>query len=402
MNVYRSFRQRVWRPPRAHGEVQPEREVTFLELFYDLVYVVVIANLAAELAHDISWRGVADFAVFFGMIWIAWVSGSMLHDLHGRNDVRTRTYLFIQMALIALLAVYAGGHDEEISGFAVVYTILFALFGWQWFEVRRQDTEEFASLTTRYLFVIALTVAVMTISVFLVEDVQLAIWAVMVGLWILIFYFGMTSTTRHAGPVRFVGASTVERFGLFTIIVLGEVVVVVVEGLAESTRDFETMATGILALIIGFGLWWNYFDATGRRLPRNDEHSIPVWLVAQFPLTMAIAAAGASMVTLIEHGSDSHAPENTTWLLVGSVSLGLAALSVLIRTLEQFDQYRSVLNPVSIFSFVVALAILPIGLWQPAPVYLALILVVALSLTWNFGVIRWLQHPESGDDPLEF
>ena len=100
------FRRYFWKPPRAHGEVIEDRSVSFLELFYDLVYVVVIARAAHTLAEHVSWRGVADFAVVFGLIWIAWLNGTMYHDLHGRQDGRTRTFVFIQMALLALLAVF--------------------------------------------------------------------------------------------------------------------------------------------------------------------------------------------------------------------------------------------------------------------------------------------------------
>ena len=64
--------------------------------------------------------------------------------------------------------------------------------------------------------------------------------------------------------------SLVERFGLFTIIVLGEVVVGVVDGLAAVGPDALSIATGLIAMVVGFGFWWIYFDLVGRRLPRND------------------------------------------------------------------------------------------------------------------------------------
>ena len=61
--------------------------------------------------------------------------------------------------------------------------------------------------------------------------------------------------------------SLVERFGLFTIIVLGEVVFGVVNGLSLAEQDLETIATGMIALAVGFGLWCIYFDLVGGRLP---------------------------------------------------------------------------------------------------------------------------------------
>ncbi len=401
-HVLRSFKRRLWQPPRAHGEVEEDRQVTFLELFYDLVYVVVIATLASQLAHDITWRAFAEFVVFFGLIWIAWLNGSMFHDLHGRNDVRTRTFTFIQMGLIGLLAVYANDHTEEVSGFAIVYALLFALFGWLWWGVRRQDEEVYRAVTTRYLGFILATAGAVVASTFVGEDGQLVIYAVVVIGWIGVVVFTTGASSALMGDLRTINESTVERFGLFTIIVLGEVVVGVVEGLIESTRDASTMATGMLALVIGFGLWWNYFDTTGRRLPRNSTRSMQVWVVAQLPLTMAIAAAGASMVSLIEHGSDSHSPEGTAWLLVASVSIGLTALALVGRTLLIFDQFRSVYHPGSIFMLIVAAALPLLALWNPAPVVLTSLLVVALMAVWLFPVTRWLASEESGEDPLRF
>ena len=91
---------------RAHSEIIAGRTVSFLELFYDLVYVAVIAQAAQHLADHVSARGVDEFAVVFAMIWIAWVNGSIYLDLHGREDGRTRNIVFIQMGILVLLAVF--------------------------------------------------------------------------------------------------------------------------------------------------------------------------------------------------------------------------------------------------------------------------------------------------------
>ena len=103
----------VWfrTPPRRHGEVWYEREVSFLELFYDLVYVVLIGRTTHHLAVHVDGRGVAEFAVVFGLIWLAWFNGTLWHELHGREDGRSRNYIFLQMGLLALLAVFAGEAD---------------------------------------------------------------------------------------------------------------------------------------------------------------------------------------------------------------------------------------------------------------------------------------------------
>ena len=99
----------VWfRTPPRHGEVRYGREVSFLELFYDLVYVVLIGRTTHHLAEHVDGRSIVEFAVVFGLIWLAWLHGTLWHELHGREDGRSRNYIFLQMGLLALLAVFAG------------------------------------------------------------------------------------------------------------------------------------------------------------------------------------------------------------------------------------------------------------------------------------------------------
>lgn len=71
------FRARFWQPPRAHGETIEDRSVSFLELFYDLVYVVVVAQAAHALAHNVTWQGAVDFGAIFGLIWLGWLNGTL-------------------------------------------------------------------------------------------------------------------------------------------------------------------------------------------------------------------------------------------------------------------------------------------------------------------------------------
>jgi low temperature requirement protein LtrA len=71
-----------------------------LELFYDLVYVVLIAQLSHALAGHISLAGLAGFAFLFIIVWWAWLNGTTYHDLHGNNDIRTRVFTFTQMLCV--------------------------------------------------------------------------------------------------------------------------------------------------------------------------------------------------------------------------------------------------------------------------------------------------------------
>ena len=128
------FKRWFWRPPRPHGETIAGRTVSFLELFYDLVYVAVIVQAAHHLAEHVTVRGVAEFAVVFALIWIAWVNGSLYLELHGREDGRTRSVVFVQMGILVLLAVFtAEAAGDSGRGFALVYAAFLAVLTWLWY-----------------------------------------------------------------------------------------------------------------------------------------------------------------------------------------------------------------------------------------------------------------------------
>src|SRR5438874_7117834 len=107
------FKQWFSRPPRPHGATRFDRRVSFLELFYDLVYVAVIGQASHQLAEHISVRGAVEFAIIFGLIWFAWINGSLYVELHGGEDGRTRNIVFVQMGILALLAVFTAGAADQ-------------------------------------------------------------------------------------------------------------------------------------------------------------------------------------------------------------------------------------------------------------------------------------------------
>ena len=395
--MLRDFRRRFWQPPRAHGDVVEDRTVSFLELFHDLVYVVVIAAAASTVAHDITPRSVAEFGVVFGLIWLAWINGTFLHDLHGRNDVRTRFYTFAQMLLIVLLAVYvgdaAGGGGQ---GFALVYSAYLALLTWLWYTVRRRDDERFMDITRQWLIAMVVSFAVVLGSTLLAPEWRMVVWALLVVMWLAtMIWLGSSTEMLEEEGMLSSSDSLIERFGLFVIIVLGEVVVGVVDGLSNAERDAETIATGVFALIIGFGLWWNYFDLTARRLPRADPGGAPIWLTAHFPLTLSIAVAGAAMVSVIEHAADDRTLDATAWLLAGSVALGLVSLAVVVRTLQDWERLNAVYRPTSILMLGAAGVALLIGAWRPAPLGFVIALGATYFAVWVLAGARWLGTDEA-------
>ncbi len=385
----RSFRDWFWRPPRAHGEIEAERRVSFLELFSDLVYVVVISQAARELASSVSVRGYLEFLVVFGVIWVAWANGTLYYELHGREDGRTRTFVFIQMAILALLAVFTGGAAGETgTAFAVVYMAFLGVMTWLWYAVRRQDRPEYMAATARYITAMVVSLLVFAASAVLPTDARLVVWAGFTVGWLaLMLLFGRN--TRRGSVTGIVPTDAmVERFDLLVIIVLGEVVVGVVNGLSGADHDPVTLATGLLALMVGFGLWWIFFDVGGRRRPRLDGIAVNAWMEAHLPIAVAIVGAGAAMVGLIEHAHDPQTPAAIAWLLSGSVALALVALGLMTRTLADYRRHAAIYGPLAVVMVAAAGVALLVGWWRPTPWLLTLLLAAILAAIWLFAVVR--------------
>jgi len=401
------FKRWLTAPPRPHGAILKDRTVSNLELFYDLVYVAVISQASHHLTEHISPQGFAEFAIVFGMIWFAWFNGSLYIELHGREDGRTRLSVFVQMGVLALLAVFtAEAPGATGSQFALVYAAFLALLGWHWWSVRELDRierPEFLRITAVYVTGMALSTVVVGATAVLPDAWRLPIWATFLAGWIGF----MAAGSRSQGP-QIEGIqptdSLVERFGLFTIIVLGEVILGVVTGLTEARPDPLTIATGSLAMVIGFGFWWIYFDVVGRRLPRGGRGEIWTWMLSHFPIQLSIVAAGAGIVNLIEHAHDPTTPPEIALLMGGAVAIGLLALILTERSLEDAVRLEEVYRPLAAVLAVGALIAILAGWLAPAPWVLAALLVAILTVLWFFVVARMIRAGVWGEpvsDPGE-
>ena len=381
------FRTWFWRPPRAHGDVIRDRVVSPVELLYDLAYVIVISQAAHAVAVDISIQRVLEFTVVFTMIWLAWVNGSLYLELHGRDDGRTRSFVFVQIGLLVLLAVFtANAATTDSAPFAITYAIFLGVSTWLWQSVRGQDTPEFQSITRRYvLAMLASTIAVL-VSAFLPPELRLVIWAITSAAFI--GFFAGLGFTRMFGRGVVPTHSMAERFGLFTIIVLGEVIFGVVDGVSHAERDAITIATGMIALGIGLGFWWVYFDIIGNRIPRHTSRSLVGWILLHLPITLSIAAAGAAMVGLIEHAHETQTPPSIAWLISGSVAVAMLSTIAAAWTLELFDRLEFVFRRLLVAIAAAAAIALVVGYIAPAPWMLAALLGVILLITWLLAV-RW-------------
>jgi low temperature requirement protein LtrA len=391
MRTASDFRRWFWARPRAHGDVIEGRRVSPIELLYDLVYVAVISQSTHGLGTDLSLRGLFDFVVVFSLVWIGWVNGTLYMELHGRQDGRTRSYVFIQMAILSLLAVFtANAAGTSGAQFALTYVAFLVVVGWLYFTVSKVDEGEQARVTKTYALFLFASAGVIFVSAFLPADYRLYVWAVFDILWVVgMLALGMRPRSYAIGiaPTE----SLVERLDTFTLIVLGEVVVGVVTGLTVATQDAVTIATGILALIIGLGFWWIYFDVVGGRRARMRGGAVSVWILGRLPITMAIAGAGAAMVGLVEHAALSVTPQETAWLLSGAVAVVLLFVIVVALSVIDDERTRWIYRPLLIALAVGAAASVAIGFLPFPPWALAVALNALLLGLWIIAALRFMK-----------
>ncbi|MDV9172828.1 low temperature requirement protein A [Streptomyces sp. W16] len=389
------LRRQLWRPPRPHGEQPRERVVGPLELFYDLVVVVLVAQAAHHLSGELDWHGLGLFAAVFALVWIGWFNGSLHHELHGHEDARGRSMFLLQiLVLVPLGAFIPEAGDARGAAFAVDAGVLFAVLAVLWLLASRSDTPEFRRPSILFVTGTAACAVVLAASAALPADARVLTWGVLA----VVYLAGFVFVIARAIPAEVVALSVTdaiaERFGLFIIIVLGENVTGVVDGLAHEPTNALTLAVGLVAVVVGFGGWWTYFDFAGHRLPRPTRASALQWMMIHLPLTAAVAAMGAAMVGLVEHAHDSRTPAATAWVLCGGTAVVLCATMVVAASLRAWNENLELYRPLARTCVAMAVLCLGVGAARPAPLVLGLLLVLLLGIPWGYAVANRVAHAE--------
>src|SRR5918994_1026127 len=99
------------RPPELNTDA--ERSASRLELFFDLAFVLVVAELAIALREDVTWHGEALFAGLFTLVWWSWVSSTLYANRFDHDDVVYRLLKLLSMAAVIGLAASASEATGE-------------------------------------------------------------------------------------------------------------------------------------------------------------------------------------------------------------------------------------------------------------------------------------------------
>ena len=393
-------RRALWQPPRPHGEQPTERTVGPLELFYDLAVVVLVAQAAHRLAGHLTWPGFGQFAAVFTLVWIAWANGSLHHELHGHEDARARSTFLLQILLLAAMGAFIPQADgSRGSAFAIAAAVLFSVLAVLWLLAGRGDRPEYRRPSRLYVGGTVACAVLLAASAVLPASARVQAWGVLDALYLIGFATLLLTTDQPQAPGLTVTEALTERFGAFIIIVLGETLTGVVTGLASRPISALTMAVGLVAVVVGFGAWWTYFDFAGQRQPRPEPAPSGSWIVGHLPLTAAVAAMGAAMVSLVDHAHEGRTPAATAWVLCAGAAAVLCATMLLAATLPDWTRDRHLYRPLAGICAAAAAACLGLGAARPAPLLLVLALVVLLGIPWGFAVARRLSGAAGGSDP---
>jgi low temperature requirement protein LtrA len=394
------LRRSLWQPPRPHGEQPHERVVGPLELFYDLAVVVLVAEAARQLAGHLTWRGLGEFAVVFTLVWIAWLNGSLHHELHGHDDARARSTFLLQILVLAAMGAFipqAGG--ARGAAFAIAAAVLFAVLTVLWLLAARGDRPEYRRPSRRFVTGTAACAVLLAGTALLPATARMPAWGVLDAAYLAGFAAVVLTAGRAQTAALTVTDALTERFGAFIIIVLGETLTGVVTGLAGAPVSGLTLSVGLVAVVVGFGAWWTYFDFAGNRHPRPRQTATMQWLLSHLPLTAAIAAMGAAMVSLTDHAHDGRSPAGTAWVLCGGAAAVLCATMLVSATLQAARRERRLYQPLARTCGAVAVACLGVGAARPAPLLLGLALVLLLAIPWGLAVAHRLAS--AADSPAD-
>lgn len=291
----------------ARSREEEHRSATPLELFFDLCFVVAVAQAGIALVHALAeWHvghGVTGYLMVFFAIWWAWMNFTWFASAYDTDDVPYRVVTLVQIAGVLVLSagVTRAFEDHDFSVVWLGYVVMRVGLVSQWLRVVRTATGGERRAAGRYAAGVTACQIGWLGLLFLPSGVvpwlflTMAVCELLVPVWAERAY----GTAWHPHHIA-------ERFGLFTIIVLGESIAAATIAVKSALDEHEAVgelvpiATGGLLLV--FSAWWIYFAApVHRRLTSNRRAFL--WGYGQYVVLASAAAIGAGMEVAVEQAT---------------------------------------------------------------------------------------------------
>jgi low temperature requirement protein LtrA len=247
----------------ARDTAEDHRVSTPLELFFDLCFVVAVGQAGRELAHAVGLgqvgHGLASYATVFFAVWWPWMNYSWFASAFDPDDIPFRLATFGQIAgsLVIAAGVPRAFEHRDFIVVVIGYVVLRVAFASQWIRVYR-DNPQLRRTAARWGGGV-LGVQVLWVLLVLVHGTAYQVgFAVLVAVEVLVPYW-----SNRAARLPFHPHHIAERYGLFTLIVLGETVAAATVAIQEATTEHEDLrelfALALGGLLIVFVAWWIYF-----------------------------------------------------------------------------------------------------------------------------------------------
>jgi low temperature requirement protein LtrA len=282
---------------------EAHRSATVLELFFDLCFVVAVAQAANALHHEVSdghvGNGVVGYITLFFAIWWAWMNFTWFASAYDTDDVAYRLTTLVQIAGALILA--AGVPDamdgRDFAAITLGYVVMRLAMVTQWLRAAAADPPHRRS-SLRFAAGIAVVQVGWVLRLLLPEGPGMAGFLVLVAAELAVPIWA-----ERAAPTTWHPRHIAERYGLFTLIVLGECVLsstlAIQSALEEDAvlADLATTAAG--GLLTVFGMWWLYFNKEAAEFLTSLRAGI-TWGYGHYLVFASAAAVGAGLAVNVD------------------------------------------------------------------------------------------------------
>lgn len=246
------------------------KNLTWLEAFFDLIFVAAIAKATHLLMHEehgvIPVEYLLKFGLIFVPIWWAWVGQSLFINRFGKDCVTQRLFMIVQMVFIILMtASLSVNFDPYYIPFLIGYLGIRLLTSMQYLWISRWESgpRRRAAVYLGYGFFIGITVSLF--SVFFVSWPRYLILYLGIFIDIVVPILGRKYLVKAPTDT----SHLLERFGLFTIILFGESIVSLIAVLHPEKGDWEAIIFTIISFVIVIAMWWQYFDNIEKKVDKK-------------------------------------------------------------------------------------------------------------------------------------
>ena len=293
------------------------------------MFVVAIDQVARRLQHEVTGQGVVVYFALYAPIWWAWVGFVLYTDRFGTDDISDRLLTLLQIGAVLVIAAAAKAATSDraavfaaaYGAFRLILAVRYAMAAYYVHEARRECARQSAGF--------AIAALIWIVSAAVPSPWRFWMWGAGLAVDVLTPF---ASARMHqivppdAGHIE-------ERFGTFINISLGEGFVGLVEPMRDQPWAGTLLATVALSLVIGFSIWWGFFDNLDQAPVtevRTSRRTMPykIWVFSQLPLASGVAALGIAVGNLVHEADTGALYDSQRWLACGMVALCYVAHAI--------------------------------------------------------------------------